>query len=94
MHHCRDEALVEVRDLPPAARAAATTAVDIALHNVCNLLEGFWGLHAGPQHKIELVLGVRVRDACGEVVETIEISPSKLDLPIGYWGWARARRIQ
>ena len=94
MRHCRDEALAKVRELPTSARSAAETAVDTALHNLCDMLEGFWPLRAGPQHQVELVLGVRVRDAGGDVIETIEVSPAKIDLPIGYWAWARERRFQ
>lgn len=94
MRHCRDEALAKVRELPSSARAAAEAAVDTALHNLCDMLEGFWPLHAGPRHHVELVLGVRVREDGGAVAETIELSPSKLDLPIGYWTWARERRFQ
>jgi hypothetical protein len=40
-----------------------------------------------------LALGGEVRDAKNEVVETEEISPRKLDLPIGYWKWAQMREF-
>jgi hypothetical protein len=40
-----------------------------------------------------LALGVQVRDAKNEVVETQGISPRKLDLPIGYWKWAQVREF-
>ena len=58
------------------------------------MLEGFWKLEAGPDHAISLALGVQVRDAQNQVVETQEISPCKLDLPIGYWKWANDRDFQ
>ena len=93
--HCRDEALAT---LPPSAspemRAAVEKAVDTALHNVNDMLEGFWKLEAGPEHSVELALAVQVRDAKRKLVERLEISPCKLDLPIGYWKWARDREFR
>ena len=92
--HCRDEAVATLPpDAPPETRAAVEEAVDTALHNVVDMLEGFWKLDAGPKHAVELVLGVRVCDGDNKVVETIEISPCKIDLPIGYWKWARDREF-
>jgi hypothetical protein len=93
--HCRDEALSTLApDMPEATRAVVQEAVDTALHNVMDMLEGFWPLPCGPQHSLEYVLQVRVRDASGTVVERQEISPCKLDLPIGYWKWARDREFR
>jgi hypothetical protein len=93
--HCRDEALATVpKDATPDLKAAVEKAVDVALHNVCDLLEGFWKLEAGPKKRISLALGVQVRDAENEVIETVEISPCKLDLPIGYWKWAKDRAFR
>lgn len=93
--HCRDEALATLpADASPDVRAAVEKAVDIALHNVCDMLEGFWRLEAGPEHAISLTLGIQARDARNEVLETQEISPCKLDLPIGYWKWAREREFR
>lgn len=93
--HCRDEAMATLPvDASPDFKAAVERAVDTALHNVCDMLEGFWRLKAGSEHTISLALGVQIRDAQNEVVETQEISPSKLDLPIGYWKWAQEREFQ
>jgi hypothetical protein len=93
--HCRDEALSKVdEDASPTAMAEVEKAVDTALHNVCDLLEGFWPLDAGPDRRAALVLGVQIRDAHDRVVETQEISPCKLDLPIGYWKWAHNREFR
>jgi hypothetical protein len=93
--HCRDEAMATLSaDAPPDVKAAVAKAVDTALHNVCDMLEGFWRLKAGPEHTISLALSVQVRDAQNQVVETQEISPCKLDLPIGYWKWAQEREFQ
>jgi hypothetical protein len=90
VRHCRDEAIASVpSDCSPEVRAAAEHAVDLALHNVMDLLEGFWPLQSGESHSVEYVLKVRVRDTAGNAVENVELSPAKLDLPIGYWKWAR-----
>jgi hypothetical protein len=93
--HCREEALAKI---PTGAsletKAAIEEAVDVALHNVCDMLEGFWRLEAGPKHTLSLSLGVQVRDVQNNVVESQEISPCKLDLPIGYWKWSREREFR
>jgi hypothetical protein len=93
--HCRDEAMATV---PPKAsaetKAAVETAVDCALHNVMDLLEGFWLLRSGPSHRIEYGLQVRVCEESGDVVEAVDLSPARLDLPIGYWKWARERAFR
>ncbi|MGE3425051.1 MAG: hypothetical protein AB7N24_23630 [Dehalococcoidia bacterium] len=90
--YCRDKALATVRpDASPATRSAVELSVDEALHNVMDMLEGFWPLPSGAAHSVEYVLQVRVRDAGGQAVESVDLSPSRLDLPIGYWKWARER---
>ncbi|QDU18899.1 hypothetical protein [Urbifossiella limnaea] len=93
--HCRDEALATVAaDASPEARSAVEKAVDTALHNVCDLLEGYWPLESGAAHRVSLVLGVQVRDSQNQIIETQDISPAQLDLPIGYWIWARERTFR
>jgi hypothetical protein len=93
--HCRDAAIATLAaDASPEMRAAIEKAVDVALHNVNDMLEGFWKLEAGPEHTVELALVVRVRDSDGNLVESQEISPCKLDLPIGYWKWARDKAFR
>ena len=93
--HCRDGALAALPgDTTPEARATAEAAVDVALHNMMDMLEGFWSLRSGASHFVEYVLQVRVRDASGDTVESIDLSPCKLDLPIGYWKWAREREFK
>lgn len=93
--HCRDEALATVPgNASPEIKAAVEEAVDTALHNVNDMLEGFWKLEAGAQHTVELALVVRVCDSDGNLVEAQEISPCKLDLPIGYWKWAQDREFR
>ena|SRR5260370_42413513 len=95
MLHCRDESIATLpAGASPEVRAVLEKAVDVALHNVCDMLEGFWRLEAGPNHTISLALGVQVRDAHSQVLETQEISPCKLDLPIGYWKWAQEREFR
>jgi hypothetical protein len=68
-------------------RAAAAQAVDIALHNVMDLLEGFWLLRSGTNHRVEYALAVRITKDDGTLVESTDLSPCRLDLPIGYWKW-------
>jgi hypothetical protein len=93
--HCRDEALATVpAEATPDVKAATEKAVDVALHNVCALLEGFWPLEAGSEKRVSLALSVQVHDADNSVIEAIDISPCKLDLPIGYWKWAQAREFR
>ena len=51
-----------------------------------DLLEGFWPLDAGGGTQLELALHIQVtRD--GEIAEDVRVSPSQIDLPIGYWAW-------
>lgn len=93
--HCRDEAL---NSLPAGAssetKAVVEEAIDTALHNVMDMLEGFWKLDAGAKHTIDLVLNIRVHNSDNNVVESIEISPNLLDLPVGYWKWAKDRKFR
>jgi hypothetical protein len=93
IEHCREEALKKV---PAAAgkvtRARVEEAVDTALHNVLDLIEGFSRIDIGPRHHLELALRVCVRDSNGKRVERHEISG--LDLPIAYWKWAREREFR
>lgn len=92
---CKDEAM---DTLPEASsdevKEAVEKAVNTALHNVMDMLEGFWKLEAGQGKSIELILGVRVHDENDAPIETIELSPCKLDLPIGYWKWANDREFK
>jgi hypothetical protein len=93
--HCRDKAMATVpSDASPTLKTAVEKAVDVALHNLCDMLEGFWPLEAGANTRVSLALSVQVRDAENAVMETVEISPCLLDLPIGYWKWARDREFR
>jgi hypothetical protein len=92
MRHCRAEALKRVQAAslpatPQEAQAQVEAAVDTALHNVMDLLEGFWRTEAGPNHTAEFALSVCVKDADRKLVERLDVSPCLLDLPIGYWKW-------
>src|SRR3989442_8451324 len=78
MQHCRAEALKAVEAAPAPKtveefRTQATAAVDTALHNVMDLLEGFWPTEAGPNHIIAYALSVCVSDASKTPVERIDI---------------------
>jgi hypothetical protein len=90
--HCRAEALKRVQTTslpatPQEFRTQVEAAVDTALHNVMDLLEGFWRTEAGPNHTAEFALSVCLKDADRKLVERIDISPCLVDLPIGYWKW-------
>ena len=75
--HCRDEAIASISEnASPDVKAAVNKAIDIALHNVCDLLEGFWPIEAGSDKRVSLALGVQVRNEANDVIETIEISPA------------------
>jgi hypothetical protein len=90
MKHCRAEALkaVESAEVPTTAeqfRAQVAEAVDTALHNVLDLVEGYWPMEAGPSHRAAFELSVSVSDMSRNPVERIDIS--HIDMPIGYWKW-------
>ena len=90
--HCRAEALKKIGETqvpanPEELRTIIEKSVDTALHNVLDLLEGFWRTDSGPNHRVDYALSVCVKDAKRSPVERIDISPSLLDLPIGYWKW-------
>lgn len=93
--NCRQEALATLPpDASPVVKAAVEEAVDTALHNVCDMLEGFFPLLAGRDHFVDLALGVRVYSVEEQLIETIVISPGMLDLPVGYWKWAKERNFR
>jgi hypothetical protein len=92
MQHCRAAALKVGKpgELPASSeelQAHVAEAVDIALFNVMDLLEGFFHTKAGPNHTAEFALSVCVRDANDAEIERIDISPCLLDLQVGYWKW-------
>jgi hypothetical protein len=92
MRYCHAEALksVDSATLPKSAeelQKRVAAAIDVALHNVVDLLEGFFPMDAGPNHKVSYALSVCVADANGTPKEKIDISPCLVDLPIGYWKW-------
>ena len=92
IQHCRAEALksIETAHLPTSAeefRERVAAVVDQALHNVTDLLEGFWSTQAGPNHRVAYTLSLCISDMSRTPIERIDISPSLLDLPIAYWKW-------
>ena len=92
MRYCRAEALktADPTKLPKSVeefQGQIASAVDVALHNVVDLLEGFFPMDAGPNHKMSYALSVCVTDVKGDERERIDISPSLVDLQIGYWKW-------
>lgn len=92
MRYCRAEAMKCIDEAEPldaaGYRERAEKAVDTALHNVMDLFEGFFGPHQlGPDLRVEYVLSVQITNDNGKPIERIDLSPSKLDLPVGYWKW-------
>jgi hypothetical protein len=90
IQHCRSEALKKTESAPVPASTEefqkhVAAAVDKALHNVMDLLEGFWPTQAGPNYRVAYALSVCISEMNQTPVERIDISPSLLDLPIGYW---------
>ena len=93
IRYCREEALASINmaDLQSGQEEildVVEQAVDISLHNVMDLLEGFFSPKTiGTTHTAEYSLVVQVRDQNGSVVEKFELSPKKSDLSVGYWKW-------
>jgi hypothetical protein len=94
IRYCRTEALKDAsaKKLPKSAQEfqeKVAAAVDTALHNLMDMLEGYLRTDAGPNHRVEYVLSVCVAPKGeGETMpECIRISPCLLDLQIGYWKW-------
>jgi len=84
--HCREEAMAKITLSPGTAEhAVAVKAVETAIFNVVDLLEGFWPLKAGSGKRLQLALHVQVTKG-EKIVEDVKVSPG-IDLPIGYWGW-------
>jgi len=87
--YCRDQAVNSLsNDMTAKDRANAEEAIHFALHNVMDLVEGYWKLESGKEHYVEYILQVLVRDKEHNEVERVDISPG-LDLPIGFWKWAQ-----
>jgi hypothetical protein len=87
--YCRDDVMQELpAETSEAEKEKIKSAIHHSLHNVMDLLEGFWRLDSGEEYSIEYVLQVVVKDNNRKEVEKIDISPCKLDLPIGFWKWA------
>ena len=71
MKHCRKEALTEIpEDASEEVKEAVTNAVDVALHNVMDLLEGYWRTPADDSIDAEFELKVNVLDEEQELIET------------------------
>jgi hypothetical protein len=66
----------------------AIEAIHIALHNVMDLVEGFWRLESGRDNYVEYQLQVIVKDKSHNEIERVDIAAG-LDLPIGFWKWAK-----
>lgn len=89
MRRCREQALIAVKNMPPGSdpMQIAEQAIDTELFNVVDLLDGFWPMDAGPNHRAEYILTLCVNGADGQPIEKIEINTAGLDLAMGYWRW-------
>lgn len=86
INECRNAALATLPgDANDKLRANAEKAVDTALHNTLDVMEGFFAIDLGENHQAAFRLYLDVEGQDGEVVESVQIAP--LDLPIGYWKW-------
>ena len=87
--YCRDEVIYNLPiETSENEKEKITIAIHEALYNVMDLFEGFWKLNSGDDYSVEYILQVLVKDKNQKEVEKIDISPAKLDLPIGFWKWA------
>jgi len=87
--YCRDEVINNMpKETSDVEKENVKAAIHNSLHNVMDLLEGYWPLKAGEDYSVEYILQVVIKDKDRNELEKIEISPSKLDLPIGFWKWA------
>ena len=67
IRHCRAEALENIpANSSPELKEAVNKAVDTALHNVTDLLEGFWKLPAGDGYTAKLDLPIGYWAWCDE----------------------------
>jgi hypothetical protein len=87
--YCRDEVMQKLpAETTAIEREKIREAIHATLHNVMDMLEGFWNLDAGTDNSVEYALQVIVKNPDDQEVERVEISPCKVDLPIGFWKWA------
>ncbi len=87
---CRDEVIQNLpKTLSESQKEEIKETINLSLHNVMDLLEGFYPLRSGQEHSLEYILQVVVKDKNEKEIERIDISPKKLDLPIGFWKWAK-----
>ncbi len=86
---CRNKAIENLPvNMTNVDKEKAIESIDIALHNIMDLLEGFWKLESGNKYSIEYLLQVVVKDKHNLELERLAINPG-LDLPIGFWKWVK-----
>jgi hypothetical protein len=91
MKYCREQAIENLsKEINKETRENAIESIDIALHNVMDLIEGFWKLESGQDHFVEYQLNVKIKDKNHSEIEKISIAPG-LDLPIGFWNWVNGK---
>lgn len=90
INHCRKAGIETLpKDLNVLQREKAIEAIDISLHNVLDLFEGFFPLESGKDHSIGYALQVLVQDINDKTKEIERIEITGQDMPIGYWKWAK-----
>ncbi len=92
---CREAAIEKLSsDLSEDQRKNAISAIDLCLHNVMDLFEGFFSLECGNEHSLYYIIQVAIMNKKNETIEKVDISPNKLDLPVGYWKWAHDKEFR
>ena len=92
--YCCDQAVDNLpNDMKIEDKEKAIDSIHIALHNVMDLVEGFWKLESGKDNYVEYHLQVVVKDKDHSEIEKISIAPG-LDLPIGFWKWVKDREYR
>ncbi len=61
IQHCRNEAILNLPpDLTDEQRIKCIHSIDLSLHNVMDMIEGYWPLTSGQEHRLEYNLSVSV----------------------------------
>ena len=87
--HVRDNAICRIAAETALDVEQSKRAVDVTLRTIMDLLDGYYRPTVGESHLAEYVLLVRIRDADGNAVETVELAPDGDGLAMGYAGWER-----
>ncbi|MBL7920523.1 MAG: hypothetical protein JNJ40_09435 [Bacteroidia bacterium] len=90
INHCRKAGVESLpEDLNDIQREKVIKAIDVSLHNVLDLFEGFFSLESGKDHSIGYSLQVLVQNINDRTKEIERIEITGQDMSIGYWKWAK-----